>query len=944
MDGNHLGNLAWSYHHDNPPALLKEDGSLTLYGAFVKDYVVAMDGVLPTVTIVASDATATEAGPTAGQFRVTRTGSTAAALAVSYTVSGTATTGDDYVPLAGSVAIGAGSSTATITVTPVNDTEVEIPETVVATLGADAAYTVGAPSNATVTISSDDRLPTVQFSLAASSGLEGTTPAEIRATLSAASNHEITVHYATANGTAAAGSDYTATAGILTFDPGVTSQTIMVPVTGDATIEASETFTVTLTAPVNATLGALPRHTYTIANDDFRGSIRLSSALSSVGEAAPTVTVTAMRVGGSSGAVGIGYATANGTAIAGADYTAAVGRLSWADGDTADKDIVVTLADDARDERDEKFTVRLFTPTGGATLGSPGLETVTIVDDDPTPTVAFGAAASAGAESTTPAVLAVTLSAASGQTVTVRYATANGTATAGGDYGAVAGALVFAPGVTSRTINVPIVDNAIVEPDESFTVTLTSPVNADLGATTAHTYTVNDEDVAGAIRLSVAAAAVSELGPAVRITAMRVGGSSGAVGVSYETADGTATAGSDYLAAAGSLAWASGDRANKTITVPIATDALDEPNKTFTVTLSLPTGGAILGRPATETVTIVDDDPTPTVQFGLAASSGAESMTPAEITVTLSAASGRTVTVTYATVKGTAAAVSDYAATAGTLTFGPGVTSRTISVPIIDDAVVEPNQTFAVALAKPVNAILGARYLHVHTITNDDPHGSIQLGLALASVGEAGPTVVITARRVGGSSGAVGVGYATANGTAIAGADYTAAVGRLDWADGDAADKDIVVTLTDDALDERDEKFAVRLSTPTGGATLGSPSLVTVTIVDDDPTPTVAFGAAASAGAESTTPAVLAVALSAASGQTVTVQYATANGTAVSGSDYAARSGTLTFAPGVTSRTIAVPIVHTAIAEPDESFTVTLTNPVNATLGATPTHTYSIRE
>ena len=110
------------------------------------------DVVLPTVTIAATDPTATEAGPTTGQFTLTRTGVTTAALTVNYTVAGTATAGSDYAALTGTVVLPAGSATATMTVTPIDDLLVEGDETVVVTLSANAAYTVGTPASATVTI------------------------------------------------------------------------------------------------------------------------------------------------------------------------------------------------------------------------------------------------------------------------------------------------------------------------------------------------------------------------------------------------------------------------------------------------------------------------------------------------------------------------------------------------------------------------------------------------------------------------------------------------------------------------------------------------------------------------------------------------------------------------------------------------------------------------
>lgn len=115
------------------------------------------------------------------------------------------------------------------------------------------------------------------------------------------------------------------------------------------------------------------------------GSIQLSASTYSVAENGGTVTITVTRTGGSSGAVGISYATSNGTATAGSDYTSASGNLSWADGDTANKTFVVSITDDGTVEGNETFTASLSGPTGGATLGSPASATVTITDNDGAP-------------------------------------------------------------------------------------------------------------------------------------------------------------------------------------------------------------------------------------------------------------------------------------------------------------------------------------------------------------------------------------------------------------------------------------------------------------------------------------------------------------------------------------------------------------------------------
>ena len=209
------------------------------------------------------------------------------------------------------------------------------------------------------------------------------------------------------------------------------------------------------------------------------------------------------------------------------------------------------------------------------------------------------------------------------------------------------------------------------------------------------------------------------MGTKATITVLRVGGGSGEVEVDYATADGTATAGSDYTSAAGSLKWLSGDKANKTFTVSILPDTLDESNETFAVTVKVkltePPSDTILGSPDSATVTIVDDDLPPKVQFTLATAPVAEATTPALITVglfsaatNLPTAAAKTITVKFATANGTAKAGTDYMATAGTLTFAPGDTTKTIEVPIVDDPAVESEEYFTVTLATPVNATLGA--------------------------------------------------------------------------------------------------------------------------------------------------------------------------------------------------------------------------------------------
>ena len=155
------------------------------------------------------------------------------------------------------------------------------------------------------------------------------------------------------------------------------------------------------------------------------------------------------------------------------------------------------------------------------------------------------------------------------------------------------------------------------------------------------------------------------------------------------------------------------------------------------------------------------------------------------------------------------------------------------------------------------------------------------------------------------SSRVATVNYATTDGTAAAPTDYIDTSGTLTFPAGTTT-QTFVVPIAGDMLDENDETFVVTLSNPTL-ATLGL-SQVTTTIVNDDPTPTLVISnVAITEGSAGTVDAVFAVTLSTASGRAVTVNYATANATAVAPSDYTSRSGTLTFAPGTTTQTVAIP-------------------------------------
>lgn len=331
----------------------------------------------------------------------------------------------------------------------------------------------------------------------------------------------------------------------------------------------------------------------------------------------------------------------------------------------------------------------------------------------------FGSGAAA-----TNAVFSVSLSQASSTPVTVQYATVNGSALAGSDYTSTSGTITFAAGQTTQTIAVPITADLIAEGTETFGLQLSNASGGTISRASA-TATIQDDDGAAPLpSVSIANVSVSEGNSGTmtaRFTVTLSAAASGPVTVAFQTADGTATAGSDYTAKSGTLIFAAGET-SKTIDVAIGGDTVVEADETFLVHLTSATGATIATPQATGTI-VNDDQPPPLPSISISnatvteGNSGTVNMV---FTVTLSQASTSPVTVKYATADGTAVAGSDYNAASGTLTFAAGETSKTITIAVRGDTLVEGNETFRVVLSNASGATISSGG-GTGTITDDDP-------------------------------------------------------------------------------------------------------------------------------------------------------------------------------------------------------------------------------
>jgi hypothetical protein len=621
--------------------------------------------------------------------------------------------------------------------------------------------------------------------------------------------------------------------------------------------------------------------------------------------------------------VTVNYTTANADAVAPGDYTPASGVLTFLPGQTTAQFPVTVLNDDL-DEPNEILHVNLVSASGATIADSQA--NLTIVDSDLPVMTINDVTVGEGNTGSVNAAFVVSLSSTSLTPITVNYTTVAGTAVSPGDYTSVSGALTIPAGSVTGQITVPVTGDTLDEPNEVFSVSLTTPINAIIGDGNG-VGTITDNDAAPSIVINNVSVQEGDAGTGTATFTVTLSAASGqTVSVNFATANVTASAPSDYTAASGTLTFAAGTTLQQ-VAVLVNGDTLEEPNETFQVNLNGAVNATIADNQGIGT--IVDNDPPLITINNRTVTEGNTGTTNVAFTVSLSNAYNVPVSVNYATANGTAVTPDDYAAVSGTLTIAAGATTGQIVVPIVGDVLDEVNETFTVNLSSPVNGTISDA-TGLGTITDNDASPALAITDTVVIEPDAGGTITatftISLSTVSGR--AVTVNYATANGTATTGnGDYTAISGALSFAPG-ITTQQLNVTVLGDIRDEADESFQLRLSAASG-ATIPDPAGV-ATIADNDPTPTAVINDVSVTEVNTGTRSVtFTVTLSAASNQTITMSYATADDTAVAPADYIAATGNLTFTAGALTRTITITTVGDTAIEPNETFFVDLSNGVN---------------
>jgi hypothetical protein len=694
------------------------------------------------------------------EVAITRTGDTEGTLVVEVTSAPGTASSSDFTPVNETITFQPGETRKTFRVFATDDSEIEPNETVSLSLVASD----GSTDSATLHIVSDDawRPGTFQFDTKSVTFNETDGAATITVHRVGGSSGNVSLNFATGLFTpprqatwikkhtdllyptdrdtpAMAGADYVATQGTLNFADGEMTKTITIPIINDDWYEEGEAFMLRLSDPTNGgSLGGQSEIKVRIESEDVKlpGTFVFASAAYSVVEGTPFVNVIVNRLNGGNVEAsvrlyetGAGNGSTTASAWSPSDYYGVPAMLTFAPGELS-KTISIPIVDDTITEIDEVFSLQLFSPSNDASVGAVAKTFVTIQDNEstiyfqfPNGQWSYSVMENAGSVPVTVVRQGSLLGSAS---VTLSTQ-AGGSAEAGVDFTPVNVTLTFAPGESSKVVNIPIINDDMVEPTESFSVVLSNVVGATQGSWTA-TVNILDDDVAaapGRFEFSSATYSIAENGGTLNVTVNRVGGSSGKVTVQYRTIDGAtgvaadqkAYAGSDYSSKSGTLTFAAGET-SKVISIPIINDTRVEKDEFFTVELRNPAGGATLGTITKAVVTIIEDDSA--IEFGTSNYVVNEDAGYVTITLVRKGSTAGTATVDLNISSGSAEAGKDFIKPANPmLTFAAGESIKTIQIQIIDDVFKEADETFYLSLSNATNAKLGS-YLYGNVKIKDN--------------------------------------------------------------------------------------------------------------------------------------------------------------------------------------------------------------------------------
>ncbi|HXF09632.1 MAG TPA: Calx-beta domain-containing protein [Desulfuromonadaceae bacterium] len=555
-----------------------------------------------------------------GVLNVARIGGTNDPCSVGFytTTNGTAVAGVDYTPVSGTVTFNPGESNKIVQVPIINNSIPEGNRTVIVALTNANNTFLYSPSNSTLTIIDTVVAPgTLSFSTNSFTGFEGNGSVSLNVIRTSGSSGSVSVNYTTIAGTATPGVNFQTTNGTVTFFNGEISKVIQIPLLNNNFVQGTVNFTVNLFAPAGgATITDPTNAIVSVVDNDF--GVSFQNQTNYVSETNSTALIFVQRVGGTTNAFTVNFATSDGTAVHGVNYVTTTGTLSFVSGEVI-KSIAVPLIRDPRVTGDLGFNLMLSGTTGNAQLAAPSNTLVVVQDGDAG--LSFTNSAISVAKNVGSAVVTVVCSnpsiepiaASNSIPLSVHYSTTNGTAIAGQDYTAVSGTLIFTNGMGTNTFLVPIINNSLITGSRTFTVALDNPTApGKLVSPSNLVVTVIDSN--SGLAFSRPAYSVVKTGVAATITVIRADNTNTVSSVNFATADGTATAGVDYFPTNGVLTFTNGE-VSKTFLVTVISGNTVQPDKTVLLQLLNPVGGVLM-PPSAATLTIQDNTGTLVVPAG----------------------------------------------------------------------------------------------------------------------------------------------------------------------------------------------------------------------------------------------------------------------------------------------------------------------------------------
>jgi hypothetical protein len=735
------------------------------------------------------------------------------------TADGSATAGTHYLAASGTLSFPPGQTTQTVSVTVKTDTAQFTDTSFSLNLSAVSGGAFLQRGSGSGFIQANAGPPGISIvGTAVTKPASGTVSEAFTVTLSSASPNTVAVNYGTSPGSAAAGTDYMTANGTVTFAPGFTTQTINVTVTGNTNAGSDLYYNMFLAGATNAVLFSSQAYGF-IQNPNHNPTLSINvvsiyKAVSGTATAKLTVTLSSP----SPNTVSVNFATSPGSATAGLDYTTATGILTFTPGITS-QSISVATAGNTTPTGDKYFFVYLSAPVNATIVSSQGL--VDIIDSSIKPYMSVTAAAvQKPSTGTANAVFTVTLSPASPNTVSATYATSNGSATAPQDYTAASGNVTFPSGTTSQTINVVVTASTIHTGDLYFYMSLSAPVNAIIGQsynfgtiidpTFKPNLTVDDTGVLKPTSGTATETFTVHLDPASPNTVM----------VNYQTGDGSAVAGVDYLQTSGTLTFAPGDT-TMPVHVTVNGSASSVPDRYMTLNIGTPVNAQILTRASAYGYIV--DQVTPTTGISRFTVQDAGILKPDSGTATetfninLFPAASTPVNVNYATGDVNAiAGMGDYVAARGTLTFAPGITTQSVSVTVNGNTMSTADKYFSMNLSSNTNPPTSIfRTTSYGSILNKQPDNRSWVGPDITiNRGTSGSTVVNFSVNISSPQQfPIQLDYTTNDGSATAPDGYVPEQGTLFFAAGQTT-QTVGVTVPGNAIYTGVQYFSFSVSSP----------------------------------------------------------------------------------------------------------------------------------